>query len=169
MGKLHSSIVRKSRWSSAAAALAVLTAISLSSVAARAETAEVGTLDCDVSEGIGAIVGSKQNVNCVFTPSAPGSGSRYVGSITDFGLDIGTVERGRMIWLVYNATAGQPNDLAGTYRGVAADASLGLGVGAKILIGGERDSLSLQPISVEAQEGLNVAVGVAALKLRAAQ
>ncbi|QWW72609.1 DUF992 domain-containing protein (plasmid) [Rhizobium sp. WYJ-E13] len=133
---------------------------------AKAEKAQVGTLDCNVSVGIGAIVGSKQEVDCVFKPSASGPDAHYTGTITDFGLDIGRIEQGRMIWLVYNLTAEDVNRLDGTYRGVAADATIGLGVGAKVLMGGARDNLSLQPISVQGQEGVNLAVGVAALTLR---
>ena len=34
--------------------------------------ADVGKLDCDVSKGIGVIVGSKQDLDCTFTPSASG-------------------------------------------------------------------------------------------------
>jgi len=147
-------------------ATALLLAAFAATDLANAEKAEVGTLDCNVSAGIGAIVGSKQDVDCVFKPSASGPEARYTGTIADFGLDIGRVERGKMVWLVYNLIAEDVNQLDGTYRGVAADATIGLGVGAKILVGGARDNLSLQPISVEGQEGVNLAVGVAALTLR---
>ena len=41
-----------------------------------------------------------------------------------------------------------------------------LGLGAKVLIGGSRRTITLQPLSVEGQIGLNVAVGVANLTLR---
>ena len=58
------------------------------------------------------------------------------------------------------------NALAGTYGGVSAEATVGLGVGANALIGGSENSIALQPVSVQAQQGVNVAVGVAALTLR---
>jgi hypothetical protein len=139
----------------------------LAPAAASAAQTEVGKLDCDVSAGIGVIIGSKQAVSCMFTPSAPGPKKSYQGSIDEFGLDIGEVQKGRMVWLVYSIN-GQPlTGLQGTYRGVEADASLGLGGGAKVLVGGSQSSVSLQPVSLEGDVGVNVAVGVASLRLRA--
>ena len=49
--------------------------------------------------------------------------------------------------------------------GAAADASLGLGAGAKVLVGGNNKSIVLQPLSVQAQTGINLAVGVSGLEL----
>lgn len=146
------------------AALSVATVLSISS--AHAEHSKVGTLDCDVSAGIGVIVGSKQDVKCTFKPSEGGASETYVGNISEFGLDIGTVAKGKMTWLVYTATGKAKDALAGTYRGATADAALGLGGGVNVLVGGNHDSLSLQPISLEGDEGVNLAVGVAALTLR---
>jgi Protein of unknown function (DUF992) len=56
--------------------------------------------------------------------------------------------------------------LAGTYVGINADASLGLGAGAKVLVGGSHRTISLQPLSVSGQVGVNLALGVAGLTLR---
>jgi hypothetical protein len=56
--------------------------------------------------------------------------------------------------------------LAGNYAGVSADAAVGLGVGANALVGGSKNSIVLQPLSVEGQTGINIAVGVAELSLR---
>jgi hypothetical protein len=115
------------------------------------------------------IIESKQSVSCTFTPSPSASGpvQQYKGSIDEFGLAIGDVKAGRMVWLV-SSVNGQPlTGLQGTYRGVEADASLGLGGGAKVLVGGSKDSVSLQPLSLEGEEGVNVAIGVASLKLSA--
>lgn len=138
----------------------------LAPVSAGAAQSEVGKLDCDVSAGIGVIIGSKQDLSCAFTPSAPGPQQHYKGSIAEFGLDIGEIKQGRMVWLVYGVDAQSPAGLQGTYRGVEADASLGFGAGAKVLLGGSRDSVSLQPVSLEEEKGVNFAVGVASLKLR---
>ena len=44
---------------------------------------------------------------------------------------------------------------------------MGLGVGANALVGGSSKNIILQPLSVQAQQGLNIAAGVAALQLRA--
>jgi hypothetical protein len=56
--------------------------------------------------------------------------------------------------------------LAGHYVGVSAEASLGLGAGAKVLVGGSRRSTMLQPVSALGKAGVNLAVGVAGLTLR---
>ena len=42
-----------------------------------------------------------------------------------------------------------------------------LGGGAKLLIGGFNKSVALQPLSVQAQTGVNIAYGGAGLRLRA--
>jgi hypothetical protein len=117
------------------------------------------------------IIKSMQAVACTFTPSPslPGPAQTYKGSIDEFGLAIGDVKAGRMVWLVFSVN-GQPfTGLQGTYRGLEADASLGLGGGAKVLVGGSGDSVSLQPLSLEGEEGVNVAIGVASLKLSAVE
>ena len=70
-------------------------------------------------------------------------------------------EKGNLLWGVIAATDGvQPGALAGTYAGVGADASAGLGLGANVLIGGTGRAFSLQPLSVEGEVGINVAAGV---------
>ena len=60
-----------------------------------------------------------------------------------------------------------PRSLNGTYAGVSAEATVGVGVGANALVGGSVRSIVLQPLSVQAQEGLNIAAGVSSLQLRA--
>jgi hypothetical protein len=59
-----------------------------------------------------------------------------------------------------------PRALAGTYAGASGDVSLGLGVGANALVGGSNRTVSLQPLSVEGQVGVNLALGVAGLRLQ---
>ena len=51
----------------------------------------------------------------------------------------------------------------------AAEATVGAGVGANVLVGGSNRTVTLQPISVQGQAGLNLAVGVAGLDLRPAR
>ena len=72
-----------------------------------------------------------------------------------------------MIWDVLAKSAGgyNPMALSGEYFGLGADASVAAGVGAKILGGGPDKAFMLQPVSVQAQEGLNVAIGVEKMTL----
>jgi hypothetical protein len=129
--------------------------------------AKVGTLDCDISGGIGLIITSKKAVRCTYTPASPRAHSEvYNGSIQKFGLDIGATTGGRMIWAVYSATEGYRHGaLAGGYGGASAEATLVAGLGANVLIGGSDRSFALQPLSVQGQTGLNLAIGVTGLVL----
>jgi len=156
---------------SALAAMAVVAAVALPTptMAQPANLTKVGTLTCDISAGIGFIIGSKKNVTCAFTPSLPGPREVYTGSITKFGLDIGATSGGAMIWAVYAPTSLSFGALAGNYAGATAEATVGAGVGANVLIGGSNRTVTLQPLSVQGQTGLNVAAGVAGLTLDSAR
>jgi hypothetical protein len=127
---------------------------------------KVGTLTCDISAGIGLIIGSRKEVQCLFTPSDPGPREVYVGSISKFGLDVGATAGGQMVWTVYAPTTGRVAALAGSYGGATAEATVGAGLGANVLVGGSNRTVALQPVSVQGQTGLNLAVGVAGLELR---
>ncbi len=133
------------------------------------ERAKVGTLSCDISAGIGLIITSKKHVTCMFTPSRPGPREVYTGSITKFGLAIGGTTGGEMIWSVYAPTDRRFGALAGHYAGASAEATVGAGVGVNALVGGSNRTVTLQPVSVQGQVGLNLAVGVAGLDLRPAR
>ncbi len=55
---------------------------------------KAGSLNCDISGGLGFIIGSQKSVQCVFTPDGPGRPEYYVGTISKFGLDIGATAGG---------------------------------------------------------------------------
>ncbi len=137
--------------------------------AASADSAQIGTLACDVSKGIGMFVVEKQKLTCTFKHDKAASVDNYTGSIDQYGIAIGEVDSGHLIWGVVAATSGLPaGALAGTYGGVGANASVGPGAGANILVGGTGRAFSLQPISVEGQEGINFAGGVTTVTLNPA-
>ena len=134
---------------------------------ALAQNVRLGALSCDVSAGIGLLVTSKKALRCIYTPEGGGTMEPYVGSIEKFGLDIGSTSRGLMTGVVYAPTRGDaPFALAGRYAGATAGASVGAGATANALIGGSNSTITLQPLSIETQQGFNLAVGVAALTLR---
>jgi hypothetical protein len=154
----------------AIAVLAVAAAVALPIPAsAQANRTKVGTLSCDISGGIGLIITSKKDLTCMFTPSQPGPREVYVGSITKFGLDLGATAGGEMVWAVYAPTNRKFGALAGDYGGATAEATVGVGLGANVLVGGSDRTVALQPVSVQGQAGLNVAAGVADLRLRPAR
>ncbi len=136
---------------------------------AAAQRIKAGVLTCDVSAGIGFIIGSSKSVQCGYTPDQPGPQEVYVGSFSKFGLDIGITGGGVMVWAVFTETIAGPGFLAGDYVGASADASVAVGLGANVLVGGSNRTVALQPLSVTGQVGLNLAVGLADLRLRPAR
>lgn len=135
---------------------------------ALAETAKVvaGTLTCDGHGTVGLIVGSKEKLDCKYAPAGGGPTHRFSGSTTRVGLDIGVRGKSVMIWTVLGSTTKLPSEqLGGAYGGVSADIAAGLGVGANVLVGGNKKSVVLQPLSVKGETGINIAVGVSSLTL----
>lgn len=147
----------------AVAALATLLATS----AAQADSVQIGRLACEVAEGAGLIFGSSKDVTCVFHREGKPV-ETYHGEINKIGIDIGKTEATHIEWLVFAANTTDYTDgaLAGNYFGASGEATIGVGLGANVLVGGSRDSFALQPFSVQAQTGLNIAVGLAGLTLR---
>jgi uncharacterized protein DUF992 len=131
-----------------------------------AEHVQAGTLTCDISGGIGFIIGSQKALNCSFVPALPGPPEFYSGVITKLGIDLGGTRGGVMTWGVYAPTTRGVGFLAGTYAGASAEATLGAGVGANLLVGGSNRTVELQPLSVQEQTGVNIAAGVAEIELR---
>jgi Protein of unknown function (DUF992) len=151
------------------AAMTAASALIAGSAAAQPrERVQAGTLTCDISGGLGLIIGSQQALNCAFRTALPGGPPEfYAGTLTKVGLDLGVTTGGVMVWTVYAPTS-QPTGgaLAGSYVGVDAAATVGAGVGANVMIGGSNRTIELQPLSLQGQGGLNVAAGVAGIDLR---
>jgi Protein of unknown function (DUF992) len=146
-------------------AVAIVLALAWAQPAA-AQQVRAGLLTCDVSAGLGLIITSQKQLSCEFVPDRPGLlREDYDGSISKFGLDLGIVGGGVMAWAVFTGTVAGPGFLAGDYVGAGGEASLGAGLGANVLVGDSNRTVTLQPVSVSAQIGVNVAVGVAALHL----
>ena len=126
----------------------------------------VGTLTCHVASGWGFVFGSSKALRCTFAP-APGRAEFYAGTINKFGVDIGYTQGGVLIWAVFAPTANLgPGALSGNYVGATGSATVGVGAGANVLIGGSDSTISLQPLSVEGNTGLNVAAGIGSISLR---
>jgi hypothetical protein len=130
-----------------------------------AQRVRAGLLTCDVSAGIGLIITSQRSVSCAFKPEPAGRHEDYDGTITKYGLDLGATAGGVMIWAVFTDTVAGPGFLAGDYVGASGEATLIAGLGANVLIGGSNRTVALQPLSVSGQLGLNLALGVASLRL----
>ena len=126
---------------------------------------KLGMLVCDVSGSIGLILGGTEAASCTF--QGPNGTEYYKGRITQVGLDIGVTSGAIMSWAVFAPGQVGRGALQGDYAGATADAAFAVGLGANVLVGGGNKSIALQPLSVQAQTGLNVAAGVAGLRLKA--
>ena len=132
---------------------------------AQGRSVRTGLLTCQTSASIGLIIGSRQRLRCQFKADN-GRTQNYTGTIGRLGLDVGVTAGGIMTWAVLASTANIPSGaLAGDFVGASGDVSVGVGVGANVLVGGTRKSVSLQPLSVEGQVGVNLALGVARMRL----
>jgi len=150
----------------------LLTAVAAASIAMSVSSADAqsrvraGSLTCDMAPTVGLVIGSRQEVRCIFRPTR-GRPELYYGGMSRLGVDLGVKQGGRLYWAVFApSSALPPRTLVGNYVGAAGDASFGVGGGANVLVGGSNRTVSLQPLSVTAQRGVNVAGGVAALALR---
>src|SRR5947207_1381889 len=147
----------KSALTGSAAVLSVVVALAAAGPTAAQERIKAGTLDCDVSGSVGLIIGSQKQMKCMFLPASRGRREVYLGTIHRFGLDVGATTGGKMAWTVYAPTSQRFAALAGTYGGASGEATVGAGVGANVLVGGSDRTVTLQPLSVQSQTGLNLA------------
>ena len=125
-----------------------------------------GILQCQGGQNVGFVVGSVTSLECVFQ-SEGRRPEPYIAKVQRIGLDLGVTEQTQLSWAVNapNSRLGR-GELAGSYGGVGANASIGIGGGGNFLVGGPANAYALQPISLQGQTGLNVAAGVADIELQ---
>jgi hypothetical protein len=142
------------------AAAAAMLAASAVSATAQQPMARVG------GPSAGYLIGSVTNLNCMLTRN----GRRvepYVAQIKRFGFDVGYTDRWVMAWEVYGPSPRvPPGGVAGDYGGAGASASVGVGASSNQLIGGPGGSLSLIPLEVNGQQGVNLAFGFEGMEIR---
>ena len=95
--------------------------------------ANVGSLTCKVAGGMGFVFGSSKDLDCIFART-DGVGEKYTGAITRYGVDIGFTKESQIVWLVFAPGNIAPGALAGGYVGATAQATVGGGVGANVLL-----------------------------------
>ncbi len=130
-----------------AGAVLLLTLSAIPGYAADHVTVKTGYLTCHEAGGWGFIIGSSHKIHCTYTSNNHRT-EYYTGTISKFGADIGYLQSAVILWAVAQASV-----------------ALGVGAGANVLLGGFHKSIALQPVSVEGENGLNVAAGIAALSL----
>lgn len=142
---------------------AFLLVLGLASAAGAAT--RVGVLRCYVEGGVGYGVGSAREARCSFT-SESGRRERYRALIKRIGLDVGYTGQAVLVWAVFAPSDLRRHALVGTYIGASADLAIGPGAGANVLVGGNKATVSLQPLSVKTETGLALAAGAGELELR---
>lgn len=149
------------------AALVAAGAMAIGSGQAAAEDVKIGTLTCMVDGGFGFLVGSSKKMTCTFKKAGSDMSETYHGKVKKFGVDIGVTQETTIVWAVFAPSRGVgAGSLAGTYAGVSAEATAGVGVGANVMVGGNNKTIQLQPVSVQAQTGLDIAAGIATMTLK---
>ena len=152
----------------AAAAVFAVAAVAGTAANAQGLGPKIGILICYMVPGnsINLLFYSSQSVMCELWDGR-GLAERYRGSTgIGFGLDLEARTNERITFTVFatNFRRGA-YQLAGRYRGVKASATLGLGGGIQLLVGGGNKSISLQPALSETR-GFGVSAGVGYLYLK---
>lgn len=146
--------------------IGLLALVTMASAAEAKSGIKIGVLSCEVDGGVGFIIGSSKGVDCVYQPASGARPEHYSGSIGKLGVDIGITNRTVLAWAVFAPGKINKGALKGSYTGASAEATVAVGVGANVLVGGFKKGINLQPLSLQAQTGLNVAGGIGSLHLR---
>lgn len=153
------------------ASLALAAGLAALPITATAQSAkiEAGTLLCSLTQDSNLIILSSSQYACTFVSSInAGETAQYIAEFDAVGIDLSTATEERIGWIVLTAGDNSVVDeLEGTYVGGSVDAAAGVGVGARALVGGALDSISLQPFSVSASEGYGAAIGIERMRLSA--
>src|SRR5258708_5828018 len=148
----------------AATGLAIVSAVSAANAAPAG--VKVGSLTCNVAGGMGLVFGSTKDLTCSYEPTKALM-EHYAGTISKWGVDIGYTGKGKLVLAVFAPTSDvRPGAIEGEYAGASAQASIGVGLSANVLVGGLDKSIALQPVSVEGSTGLNVAAGIGSISLK---
>ena len=155
---MNKATLNRTTLNSLATACAAL-ALALAMVPATAQQdgrTRVGTLTCAISPGVGMIVGGQRQLSCIFASARGRARDAYEGTVGTLGLDIGATSGGQLTWAVFAPTTLRRAALAGTYAGATVGGTVGVGTGVNVLVGGSDRTIALQPISVQAQTGMNI-------------
>ena len=153
------------------ASVALAVGIAGSAVAADANTAKsswlkVGTLTCAVDPNVGWVLGSSKEAECYYK-GFNGEETAYSAQIMRIGVDLSYTKSQTLVWAVLAPGNRKPESLNGSYVGVSAEATVIAGVAANAMLGGFKDSVALQPLSVGMQTGIGAAAGISTMTLSA--
>ena len=121
--------------------------------ASGAQRVKAGVLTCDVSGGFGLIIGSQKSVSASSLPDRRGPREVYTGSITQVRSRYRRHrQRRHALGGVHETSGGRhPACCAGDYAARLGEATIAVGLGANVLVGGSNRTVALQPLSVTAR------------------
>ena len=126
---------------------------------------EVGTLTCELAAVTNVLIYAKETFNCTFE-NGEGVTEAYEGKFSKIGANLQLKDSQTIKWLVVApATLEEPGLLEGTYVGASAEAAVGVGAGARVLVGGSEDQFALQPVSVSGETGIGASLTFDSLSL----
>jgi len=134
---------------------------------------QIGVLQCKVVPGsrVNLLIRSTADVDCTWEYA--GATERYKGETgIALGLDLSFKDNESIAFGVIAASSDiAPGNYAleGKYVGGQASVAAGVGLGAKVLVGGGAKNVSLQPLALETSTGLGASAGVGFLYIERAQ
>jgi len=148
----------------AVAVAALITLLPAVSSADEQAGVQIGLLSCEVVPGsrVNLLIRSTADVTCTYDNQ--GTLERYKGEAgIALGLDLSFKTEEKFGFAVIAASSDvRPGAyaLAGKYVGGQASAAAGVGVGAKVLVGGGEKNFSLQPVGLEGSVGAGASAGI---------
>jgi len=132
---------------------------------------EIGILTCKTVPGsrVNLLIRSTADVNCEFK-DGQGKVEQYKGeSGIALGLDLSFKSDETFAFSVISSSTKDAGShaLAGKYIGGKASASLGVGLGAAVLVGGSDDNFGLNPIAIGTNQGIGASAGIGFLYIEA--
>jgi hypothetical protein len=150
--------------------LLILSTLLAAQAAFAEDTIQIGVLTCKsiVGSRVNLIFRSTTDVYCEFKHS-DGQVEHYLGETgIAFGADL-TFAKEEEIFAFAVLSASDvdvgSHTLAGRYVGGKASASLGVGIGAAMLVGGSRDNFALNPLALEGNKGFGASAGIGFLNI----
>ena len=133
---------------------------------------ELGILVCTAVPGSGynLLITSSVDIKCEFT-DAEGNKEHYVGETgIGLGVNLNFKAEEKIAFTVFGVSSDYTigsHALAGKFVGGKASATVGVGTGVAVLIGGGEDNFTLQPLALEANKGFGAAAGLGYLFIQA--
>jgi len=130
---------------------------------------KIGILTCitQPNTGMNLIIHSTAEIKCTLNASNGKHYEKYVGETgVGFGIDMRSNRETHLVYTVFSADFKKGSyKLAGRYIGGGASVTAGAGIGAQVLVGGNDDTVSLQPV-LEGSTGLGISAGITYLYLQ---